>query len=223
MSTLRAAGLTCTYGTGAAVVHALRGVDLEAEGGELLVVRGRSGSGKSTLLHALGGVVRPTSGRVHLDGTELTALPDAELLRVRRERVAYVFQTFGLLPVLSAAENVEVPLRLLELDPAERRERVAEALDDVGLTKHAAQRPDELSGGQQQRVAIARALATRPDVLLADEPTGQLDSHNALAVLELLSGLVHERGVTAVVTTHDPAIAARADRVLELRSGALVG
>ncbi len=221
MSTIRAEALTCTYGSGAAAVHALRGVDLEAAPGELLVVRGRSGSGKSTLLHALGGLVRPTSGRVHLDGTDLTALGEADLLRVRRERIAFVFQTFGLLPVLSASENVEVPLRLLELDPAERDARVATALDAVGLTRHAAQRPDELSGGQQQRVAIARALATRPQVLLADEPTGQLDSQNALSVVGLLLELAHEHGVTTVVTTHDPAVAERADRVVELRSGVL--
>jgi len=221
MSTIRTEALTCTYGAGAAAVHALRGVDLEAAPGELLVVRGRSGSGKSTLLHALGGLVRPTSGTVHLDGTDLTALGEAELLRVRRERIAYVFQTFGLLPVLSAAENVEVPLRLLELDPAQREARVAAAIDAVGLTRHAAQRPDELSGGQQQRVAIARALATRPQVLLADEPTGQLDSQNALSVVGLLLELAHEHGVTTVVTTHDPAVAERADRVVELRSGVL--
>ncbi|MBD7917548.1 ABC transporter ATP-binding protein [Cellulomonas sp. Sa3CUA2] len=221
MSTIRTRGLTCTYGSGAAAVHALRGVDLQAAPGELLVVRGRSGSGKSTLLHALGGLVRPTSGTVHLDGTDLTALGEAELLRVRREQVAYVFQTFGLLPVLSASENVEVPLRLLELDPAQREARVAAAIDAVGLTRHAAQRPDELSGGQQQRVAIARALATRPQVLLADEPTGQLDSQNALSVVGLLLELAHEHGVTTVVTTHDPAVADRADRVVELRSGVL--
>ncbi|MCM0640948.1 ABC transporter ATP-binding protein [Cellulomonas wangsupingiae] len=221
MSTIRTERLTCTYGSGAAAVHALRGVDLQAAPGELLVVRGRSGSGKSTLLHALGGLVRPTSGTVHLDGTDLTALGEAELLRVRREQIAYVFQTFGLLPVLSAAENVEVPLRLLELDPAQREARVAAAIDAVGLTRHAAQRPDELSGGQQQRVAIARALATRPQVLLADEPTGQLDSQNALSVVGLLLELAHEHGVTTVVTTHDPAVADRADRVVELRSGVL--
>ena len=221
MSTIRAEGLTCTYGSGNGTVHALRGVDLVAHPGELLVVRGRSGSGKSTLLHALGGVLRPASGTVHLGGTELTTLPEPELLRLRRERVAYVFQTFGLLPVLSAAENVEVPLRLLELEAGEREVRVAAALDAVGLTRHAAQRPDELSGGQQQRVAVARALATRPEVLLADEPTGQLDSQNALAVLELLLALAHEQGTTTVVTTHDPVIAERADRVVELRSGVL--
>ncbi|MBU5422487.1 ABC transporter ATP-binding protein [Cellulomonas hominis] len=221
-ATLRATALTRTYGSGDTAVHALRGVDLVVEPGELLVVRGRSGSGKSTLLHALGGLERPTSGQVHLGDAELTALPEDALLRLRRERIAYVFQSFGLIPVLSAAENVEVPLRLLRTDPVERDERVAAALAAVGLGRHTHQRPGELSGGQQQRVAIARALVARPSVLLADEPTGQLDSENATAMLELLSGLVHESGVAAVVTTHDPLIAERADRVVELRSGALV-
>jgi len=221
-ATLRAVALTRTYGSGDTAAHALRGLDLEVAPGELLVVRGRSGSGKSTLLHALGGLERPTSGQVHLGDAELTALPEEELLRVRRERIAYVFQSFGLIPVLSAAENVEVPLRLLHVDPDERDQRVGAALAAVGLAKHAAQRPGELSGGQQQRVAIARALVARPQVLLADEPTGQLDSENATAMLELLSALVHESEVAAVVTTHDPLIAERADRVVELRSGALV-
>ncbi len=221
-ATLRATALTRTYGAGGTAVHALRGVDLAVAPGELLVVRGRSGSGKSTLLHALGGLERPTSGQVHLGDAELTALPEDDLLRLRRERIAYVFQSFGLIPVLSAAENVEVPLRLLRVEPAEREERVAAALAAVGLGQHTRQRPGELSGGQQQRVAIARALVARPSVLLADEPTGQLDSENATAMLELLAGLVHERGVAAVVTTHDPLIAERADRVVELRSGALV-
>jgi putative ABC transport system ATP-binding protein len=220
--TLRAAGLAHTYGSGATAVHALRGIDLEVRPGELVVVRGRSGSGKSTLLHALGGLERPTAGTVHLGDLELTGLDEDALLRLRRERIAYVFQSFGLVPVLSAAENVEVPLRLLRVDPAERDERVASALAAVGLTQHARQRPGERSGGQQQRVAIARALVAQPAVLLADEPTGQLDSENAMAMLELLAALVHERGVAAVVTTHDPLIAARADRVLQMHSGTLV-
>jgi putative ABC transport system ATP-binding protein len=220
--TLRAAGLEHTYGSGATAVHALRGIDLEVRPGELVVVRGRSGSGKSTLLHALGGLERPTAGTVHLGDLELTGLDEDALLRLRRERIAFVFQSFGLVPVLSAAENVEMPLRLLRVDPAERDERVASALAAVGLTQHARQRPGELSGGQQQRVAIARALVAEPAVLLADEPTGQLDSENAMAMLELLAALVHERGVAALVTTHDPLIAARADRVLQMHSGRLV-
>lgn len=150
-------------------------------------------------------------------------LREDELLRLRRERIAYVFQSFGLVPVLSAAENVvEVPLRLPRVDPAERDVRVATALAAVGLSAHARQRPAELSGCQQQRVAIARALVGRPAVLLADEPTGQLDSENATLMLELLSGLVHEGGVAAVVTTYDPLIAARADLVLQMHSDRLL-
>lgn len=218
---LRAAGLTRGYGHGDRRVTVLAGVDLAVRGGEVVVVRGRSGSGKTTLLHALGGLERPESGRVELDGTDLATMPETELLRLRRERVSYVFQSFGLLPVLSAAENVEVPLRLRGVAADERRERVARALEDVGLTPHARQRPDELSGGQQQRVAVARALVSRPAVLLADEPTAQLDSDTAVAVMDLLVELVHAERAVAVVTTHDPLIAERADRVLDLHAGRL--
>lgn len=218
---LRATGLTRGYGHGDRRVTVLAGVDLAVRPGEVVVVRGRSGSGKTTLLHALGGLERPESGRVELDGTDLATMPETELLRLRRERVSYVFQSFGLLPVLSATENVEVPLRLRGVGAEERRERVARALEDVGLTPHARQRPDELSGGQQQRVAVARALVSRPAVLLADEPTAQLDSDTAVAVMDLLVGLVHAERAVAVVTTHDPLIAERADRVLELHAGRL--
>lgn len=218
---LHASGLVRTYGSGPRAVEALRGVDLVARPGELVVIRGRSGSGKTTLLHVLGGLERLDAGTVRLGDLEVSALPERELLRLRRERVAYVFQSFGLLPVLSAAENVEVPLRLHGVGAAERAERVAAALDAVGLTPHARQRPDELSGGQQQRVAVARALVARTDLLLADEPTAQLDSETAVAVMDVLLGHVRERRTAAVVTTHDPLIAEHADRVLELHSGRL--
>ncbi|WP_199422944.1 ABC transporter ATP-binding protein [Actinotalea solisilvae] len=218
---LRGEGLSRTYGTGAAAVRAVADVDVQVDAGELVVVRGRSGSGKTTLLHLLGGLERPTSGRVHVGDRELTAMTQDEVLALRRRHLGYVFQSFGLIPSLSAAENVEVPLRLLEVDPAERDERVAAALDAVGLARHARQRPAELSGGQQQRVGIARALVAEPRVLLADEPTGQLDSQNAVVVMDLLADLVHTRGVAALVTTHDPLMAERADRVVELHSGRL--
>jgi putative ABC transport system ATP-binding protein len=221
LEVLRAVGVVRTFGSGARRVEALRGVDLEARPGELTVVRGRSGSGKTTLLHALGGLEHPDEGTVHLGDLEVSALPERELLRLRRERVAFVFQSFGLLPVLSAAENVEVPLRLTGMPPSERARRVAEMLVAVGLGNHARQRPDELSGGQQQRVAVARALVSRPQVLLADEPTAQLDSETSVAVMDVLVDYVHQARAVAVVSTHDPLIAERADRVLELHSGRL--
>lgn len=223
MTTLRAEGVTRVFGSGSGAVAALRGVDVEVASGELVVVRGASGSGKTTLLTLLGGLDRPTSGTVHLDGADLARLPEQDLLRLRRTRLAFVFQTFGLVPVLTAAENVEVPLRLLEVPAPERERRVAAALDSVGLGPHGPQRPGELSGGQQQRVGIARALVAEPDVLLADEPTAQLDSGTAGTVMDLLADLTRRRGVATVVTTHDPLLADRADRVLELRSGVLHG
>jgi putative ABC transport system ATP-binding protein len=219
---LAAREVTRIFGTGPGAVHALRGVSLTVDPGELLVVRGPSGSGKTTLLNVLGGLDAPSSGRVWLGTRELTAMRPDEVLAVRREEVGYVFQAFGLLPVLSAAENVEVPLRLRRTPPRERARRVAEALDRVDLADHAAQRPYELSGGQQQRVGIARALVAAPRVLLADEPTGQLDSATARRVMDLLRELVHTERVAAVVTTHDPELVARADRVVDLHDGALV-
>ncbi|WP_402464239.1 ABC transporter ATP-binding protein [Isoptericola aurantiacus] len=218
---LRAEDLRRTFGRGAGQVHALRGVSLAVAPGELVVVRGPSGSGKTTLLHVLGGLDAPTSGRVWLGERELTAAGDDELLAARRDEIGYVFQSFGLVPVLSAAENVEVPLRLRRVPTAQRTARVADVLERVGLADHADQRPYELSGGQQQRVGIARALVAAPRVLLADEPTGQLDSATGRRVMDLIAGLVRTEGVAAVVTTHDPALVARADRVLDLHDGAL--
>ncbi|GAA5164537.1 ABC transporter ATP-binding protein [Ornithinimicrobium tianjinense] len=217
---LTARDLHRTFGTGAAEVHALAGVDLEVPAGLLTVVRGPSGSGKTTLLNLLGGLDRPTSGEVLLDdGRVLSALPEREVLAVRRERIGYVFQSFGLVPVLSAAENVEVPLRLQRVGAAERTRRVEEALELVGLARHAKQRPYELSGGQQQRVGIARALVSRPDILIADEPTGQLDSETAATIMDLLVTLTHGQGVATVVSTHDPVLTGRADQVVELHDG----
>lgn len=219
MSTLRADAVTRVYEGRAGGVTAIDAVSLEVSPGELVVVTGRSGAGKTTLLNLLGGLDRPTAGRVLLGDDDLSLLDDDQLAAVRRDRVGYVFQSFGLIPVLSAAENVEVPLRLQLVPAPEREARVAEALELVGLAGHAAQRPYELSGGQQQRVGIARALAARPSVLLADEPTGQLDSGTAATVMGLITELVHARGVGAVVTTHDPNLVKRADRVVELHDG----
>ena len=212
-------GLTRVFPTPSGEVHAVVDVDVEVRPGELLVVRGRSGAGKTTLLNLLGGLDRPTSGSVWLGERELTAMTEDEALAVRRQELAFIFQSFGLIPVLSAAENVEVPLRLLRTDPGERDDRVAAALERVGLADHANQRPHELSGGEQQRVGIARALVTEPTILLADEPTGQLDSQTAGTIMDLLHELVHERGLAAVVSTHDPLLMRQADRVVELHDG----
>ncbi|MER6597042.1 ABC transporter ATP-binding protein [Streptomyces parvus] len=211
-----------SYGSGAAAVHALRGVSFEIPRGELVALKGRSGSGKTTLLNLVGGLDTPDGGRITVDGTELAGLGEKGLLELRRDRVGFIFQSFGLIPILTAAENVGVPLRLRKADPAERDERVALLLSLVGLADHAEQRPGELSGGQQQRVAIARALANRPALLIADEPTGQLDAETGLAVMELLRAVVRSENVTALVATHDPQLLGLADRVLELSDGHIV-
>ncbi|MDX3240259.1 ABC transporter ATP-binding protein [Streptomyces sp. ME03-5709C] len=214
--------LVRTFGSGDTAVHALGGVSLRVGRGELVALKGRSGSGKTTLLNIIGGLDRADAGRVTVDGTVLTGLGERELLAMRRDRMGFVFQSFGLLPILSAAENVGVPLRLRDTPRREREERVALLLSLVGLENHADQRPGEMSGGQQQRVAIARALANRPSLIIADEPTGQLDADTGRAVMELLRAVVHSEGVTALVATHDPALLTLADRVLELRDGHIV-
>ncbi|TDB78698.1 ABC transporter ATP-binding protein [Micromonospora sp. KC721] len=215
-------GVSRTFGRGAQAVHAVRDVSFRAARGELVAVRGRSGAGKTTLLNLVGGLDRPDSGRVRVAGQDVTAASEAELLRLRRGTVGFVFQTFGLVPILSAAENVGVPLRLARVPAVQREERVAVLLELVGLGGHAAQRPYELSGGQQQRVAVARALANEPDLLIADEPTGQLDSETGRSIMDLLRAVVHARGMTALVATHDPALIELADRTLALRDGHLV-
>ncbi|RSN64163.1 ABC transporter [Streptomyces sp. WAC 04229] len=212
-----------SYAQGTAVVHALRGVSFEVPRGELVALKGRSGSGKTTLLNIVGGLDVPDAGRVEVDGRDLADLDEDGLLALRRDRVGFVFQSFGLIPILTAAENVGVPMRLRRAAPREREERVALLLALVGLADHAAQRPGELSGGQQQRVAVARALANDPALLIADEPTGQLDAETGHAVMELLRAVVRSEGVTALVATHDATLLDLADRVLELRDGEIVG
>ncbi|MEV4094360.1 ABC transporter ATP-binding protein [Streptosporangium saharense] len=214
-------GLRRVYRSGPKEVVALREVSFEAAPGELVAVRGRSGSGKTTLLNLVGGLDRPDAGRVTVAGHEVTALPEEGLLALRRDVVGFVFQSFGLIPVLSAAENVGVPMRLCRTPVAAREARVRVLLSLVGLTEHAGQRPYELSGGQRQRVAVARALANRPRLLIADEPTGQLDSQTGRQIMRLIRALVRSEGVTALVATHDPALITLADRVLELRDGVL--
>ena len=215
-------GVSRTFGAGAAAVHAVQDVSFTVRPGELVALVGKSGSGKTTLLNLIGGLDRPDAGRVVVDGREVTSLDERGLVELRRDVVSFIFQTFGLVPVLSAAENVGVPLRLRKLPAAVREERVALLLDLVGLGAHTLQRPGELSGGQQQRVAIARALANSPRLLIADEPTGQLDTETGLAVMALLRAVVQAEGMTAIVSTHDPLMIDLADRVIRLADGRLV-
>ena len=219
---VRVRGVGRTFGSGHAAVPALRDVSLDIAPGELVALVGRSGSGKTTLLNIIGGLDRPDTGSVAIGPTDVTALDEEGLVRLRRDVVAFVFQTFGLIPVLSAAENVGVPLRLRRLPVSDRERRVQLLLRLVGLADHAEQRPTELSGGQQQRVAIARALAVSPRLLIADEPTGQLDSETGLGVMALIRAVVEAEGMTAIVSTHDPVMVALADRAVRLVDGRLV-
>jgi putative ABC transport system ATP-binding protein len=213
--------LSRDYGTGDRTVHAVREVSFQTGRGELVAVRGRSGAGKTTLLNMIGGLDRPTGGSIQVDGQDVSGASEDTLLSLRRSTIGFVFQSFGLIPILSAAENISVPMRLAGRDPREREERVSLLLELVGLGAQANQRPYEMSGGQQQRVAVARALANDPPLLIADEPTGQLDSDTGRAIMDLLRALVDARGMTALVATHDPSLVDRADRVLTLRDGRL--
>jgi putative ABC transport system ATP-binding protein len=206
-------GVSKVYRTGSRVVPAVSGVDLTVDDGEWLAVRGRTGHGKSTLLNLLGGLDRPTSGQLRLDGRDLGQMPDAELTRLRATAIGFIFQTFNLVPTLSAAENVAAALVPLSVRLAERRRRVAAALDSVGLADRSGHLPSELSGGQQQRVAIARALVKEPKVLLADEPTGNLDEETRDEIIGLMEKLWRERGLTLVLVSHDGAVVRRAQRV----------
>jgi putative ABC transport system ATP-binding protein len=218
----RAESVTRVFGSGPTQVRALRGVSLSVARGELVALRGRSGSGKTTLLSIIGGLDRPTSGRVEVAGQDVTALDADGRARMLRQTVAFIFQSFGLIPILSAAENVGIPMRLARVDPAVRERRARALLGLVGLDERADLRPYELSGGEQQRVAIARALANTPTLLLADEPTGQLDSETGGQIMRLIRSIVHDEGITAIVATHDPVLTGLADRVLNLRDGVLV-
>ena len=203
-------------------VHALRGIDLDIEQGAYLSIMGPSGSGKSTLLNILGLLDRPNAGRYALDGRDVTDLSDDEQARVRRDKIGFVFQFFHLVPRLSAEQNIELPMILAGIDPATRRQRLDRLLTDYGLEDRAKHRPDQLSGGQCQRVAIARAMVMQPTVILADEPTGNLDRHTGREVMAVLEG-VHHAGGTVAVVTHDPEIGARAQRCLRMVDGEIVG
>jgi ABC-type lipoprotein export system ATPase subunit len=214
-----ATDITRTFGTGDSAVQALRGVTFTIAAGQFAVLYGRSGSGKTTLLNIVGGLDQPTSGTLRVAGRDLAAASDRERTALRRDEVAFVFQSFGLIPMLSAAENIGIPLRVTATARDAREERVRMMLNVVGLDSHAAHRPNELSGGQQQRVAIARALAGQPRLLIADEPTGQLDHETGQQIIRLLRTVVRSEGLTALVATHDPSLADLADVVIRLEDG----
>jgi putative ABC transport system ATP-binding protein len=215
-------GVTKDYQKGRhTTVHALAGIDLVIEDGEWLAIQGPTGQGKTTLLQILGALDRPTSGSVLFDGLDLAVMPERQLPRVRATSIGFIFQTFNLIPTLSAQENVETALVPLRIPAAQRRERAAGALADLGLSDRLGHLPGELSGGEQQRVAIARALVKQPKVVLADEPTGNLDEDTRDEIISLLEKLWHERGLTLVLVTHDSAIARRAQRIAIMRNGRL--
>ena len=207
---------------GAEVIHAVDRVTLDIPAGQMVVVKGRSGSGKTTLLNLIAGLDRATGGTIWIEGIETTGLAERERVRLRREKMGFVFQAFGLLPLLSARENVEVPLRIARLERSERERRSALALEAVGLAGRMSHRPYELSGGEQQRVALARALVNMPRIILADEPTGQLDSYTGREIIALMRELVDEHHITLLVVTHDPVVVETADLVHVLRDGKLV-
>jgi putative ABC transport system ATP-binding protein len=214
-------GVTKLYHKGHSTIPAVTGVDLTIGDGEWLAIQGRTGHGKTTLLNLLGGLDRATQGTVELNGTDLGALPETRLTWLRAQSIGFIFQTFNLIPTLSAAENVEAALIPLRAGQSERRARVAAALESVGLADRAAHLPAELSGGQQQRVAIARALVKDPEVVLADEPTGNLDEDTRDDIIALLERLWRERGLTLIMVTHETSIARRAQRVAVVTSGHL--
>ena len=215
--------LTKRFGEGRAEVQALRGVNLDVPRGELLAIMGPSGSGKSTLLHILGALDAPTAGTIEVAGRHYEGLGDADLTRLRRDHIGFVFQFFNLLPSLTAAENVLLPALIARKHGQDLRKRALELLETVGLADRADHLPSELSGGQQQRVSIARALLLEPELVLADEPTGNLDRRSSREILGLLRDLVQQDGHTIVMVTHDPTAAAVADRVVFLRDGAVAG
>jgi putative ABC transport system ATP-binding protein len=222
MSLISAVNLSKVYGSGDTAVRALDNVSLQVDPGEFVAVMGPSGCGKSTLLHLLGGLDRPTSGTVTIDGHDLSDLSDSKLTQLRRHKIGFIFQFFNLIPVLNAVENAALPVTLDGVRPAEAKARATEWLNRFGLGDRLDHRPDQLSGGQQQRVAVARALVADPALILADEPTGNLDTRSSEEIAGLLRQVANEWGRSVVVVTHDPRIAAHADRIIFLKDGAIV-
>ena len=211
-----------TFKIGSEEVNALRGVDLQIFPGQFIAIVGRSGSGKTTLLNIMAGLDQPTAGTILFEEEDLSEMSDKQLTEIRRHKIGFVFQSFGLLPLLSAFENTELPLRISGVRAREREERTREALDIVGLWPRAKHRPYELSGGEQQRVAIARAIISRPSLILADEPTGELDSNNAHSIFGLFKEMVRKQGISVVSATHDSTLLGMADEVKEIRDGKLL-
>ncbi len=222
MSLISAVNLKKVYGTGDTAVTALDNVSLQVEPGEFVAIMGPSGCGKSTLLHLLGGLDRPTSGTVTIDGHNLSDLSDNQLTETRRRHIGFIFQFFNLIPVLDALENAALPVTLDGVRPAEAKKRAADWLAKVGLKERFDHRPDQLSGGQQQRVAVARALVANPALVLADEPTGNLDTRASEEIASLLRQVANDWGRAVIIVTHDPRIAAYADRIIFLKDGAVV-
>jgi len=218
---VRVENVSRSFEVGNQTIHALQDVSFTVDKGEFVAIIGRSGSGKTTLLNIVAGLDKATSGHVYIGGEDVSAMNDKQLTELRRHKLGFVFQSFGLLPLLSAYENVEVALRIAGAPIRERGRRANELLDMVGLTRRSHHRPYELSGGEQQRVAIARALANRPSLILADEPTGELDSTTASAIFQLLTDVIATEGVTIITTTHDRLVMEKAERVIELADGVL--
>lgn len=210
------------YRLGEVVVHALRGVNMELKKGEFVVVEGPSGSGKTTLLNLIGALDKPTKGKVYVDGKDLAAMNEKELTGLRRNEIGFVFQFYNLIPVLTAFENIELPMMVASVPKKKMQERTQELLEMIRLIDRANHRPDELSGGEQQRIAIARALANQPSLVLADEPTGDLDTATGSEVMEVLRETSKREKVTVIVVTHDPSIAEMADRILEMKDGKIL-
>lgn len=218
-ATVQTSDLERTYRFGNQVIHAVNGVNLDIYPGEFVTLQGRSGSGKTTLLNLVAGLESPSAGRVIFQGNDFSELSESNLTEIRRTKIGFVFQSFGLLPLLSAYENVELPLRLAGVNRKERDARTREYLEMVGLTGRSHHRPYELSGGEQQRVAIARAIVHNPPLVLADEPTGELDSDTANVIFSLLRGIAGEQNIAVLATTHDPTLLSMATRTLEMSDG----